>query len=204
MARPVNPAPETIDEVVRLYESGVTQTKLADLYDVTQPTIKRWLERGTGEKIPGRGRGKRINPGKDLLDEVAELYSNGMSKRALSRKYKVSDTTIKKWIDEQTGAKEKARQERDRTIKELHEKGLTPAQICKGLGLSQSTTYRVLGIVGEDYAAKVEATREWAAAFAREWDEACRRLQGGKRNEILVGDSYRECKHPHEAVKTGR
>lgn len=78
---------EMIDEVVRLYESGMTCSKIGDKFDCSWMTIDRRL-RERGVKIRCRGAHERIDA--DIEKQICEAYESGITNRKIAERFGIA------------------------------------------------------------------------------------------------------------------
>jgi transposase len=88
-------SPNQVDEIIRLYKSGVVCEKLAPMFGVSTPTIAKLLRRNNIAKNkyttnPGT-RGK-ISP--DQEKEIINMYNGGFQRTEIASKFNVTPFAI--------------------------------------------------------------------------------------------------------------
>ena len=87
--------PEGKDNIVRLYESGLTMKAVALQLYVSETWVRKVLvERG----ITARRRNWIVDP--SMRAEIAKAYVAGATSAALAKTYKTSPRTIARWVRE--------------------------------------------------------------------------------------------------------
>jgi predicted DNA binding protein len=76
-----------VAELVTAYEAGIGVLDLAQLFGIHRDTVSKILTRAMVEK-------RKPEPLGGRLDEFLDLYANGMSVYAISKKFGVAQSTI--------------------------------------------------------------------------------------------------------------
>ena len=87
--------PEGKDNIVRLYQSGLTMKAVALQLYVSESGVRKVL---VGRGVPARRRNWIVDPAKRA--EIAKAYVAGATSAALAAKYKTSPRTIARWVRE--------------------------------------------------------------------------------------------------------
>lgn len=87
--------PEGKDNIVRLYQSGLTMKAVALQLYVSESGVRKVL---VGRGVPARRRNWIVDPAKRA--EIAKAYVAGATSAALAAKYKTSPRAIARWVRE--------------------------------------------------------------------------------------------------------
>ena len=93
---------EKTDQIVELYESGVSITKLSKMYSSSQSTIRKFLE-SSGVKIRNAHEGITAlseRKYKRKLEDIISAYKSGMSIKEIETTYHTHQRTIYKILEE--------------------------------------------------------------------------------------------------------
>ena len=141
-------------EIVKEYEAGISQAKLARKYNVSDFTIRMRMSQYCQET--GREKPKGLCTKKDLpIEEIVIKYESGMLQSQLAKEYNVSSATISTRISEyyqKTGRKKtpKTYHRKKLPMEEIikkYESGISQAQLAEEYNMSQS----VIGIRISEY-----------------------------------------------------
>lgn len=135
--RPWRPK-EFIDEVVRLRkEEGLTPPEIASILNVSLKYVHSTLDRRAIKDTSIKHVRKQLE-----LDprHIKELYQSGTSLPEIAEQYNVNPLKIRRIIDRLPERK----LSRDLNIVNMYKKGMSPLNIAKKLGLSDTTIYAVL------------------------------------------------------------
>jgi len=135
-----------IDEIIRKYEEGIAQYKIAYEYDVSETTIrtriKEYYKKTDKEKPDLRNKRKKLP-----IDEIIIKYTEGVSQYKIAKEYDVSEHTIHVMIKEYYEKIGKKRPDLRNKRKKLpideiirkYEEGIAGYKIAKEYDISQST-----------------------------------------------------------------
>ncbi len=79
------------------YKKGATLAELAEEYNVSTPTISKWLE-DSDEKIRRKPWGQKAAIFETHFKDIAEMYEAGAEKKTIAATFGVSNTTIHNWL----------------------------------------------------------------------------------------------------------
>lgn len=80
----------TIQQAVKMYESGASTLDVADFLGVSSPTATKWLR---AEGVTIRSVGRRLLVVPPNIDEAVKMYRAGQSSQAVGRYLGVSNHT---------------------------------------------------------------------------------------------------------------
>jgi len=141
--------PEFKQEMIEAYLSGTSFKKLAKLYDVSDVSIRNWVEKSGGTIRPGY-------PQYDLefKQKIADLYVSGLSTYRLQQDYHVDAHAISKWV--KAFGYDLVPRSRPRSIEfkrkmvDIYLAGTSSYQILKDYGISPENTCRWVKELGEE------------------------------------------------------
>ena len=82
------------DNIINLYKSGLSQSKIGDMYGTSREPIKRILKLYC---ITRNDKPNRFSM--DDMDKIITMYNNGLSTKEIGKLYNTTDETIRCWLD---------------------------------------------------------------------------------------------------------
>jgi len=126
---------------------GLSQSEIGEIFDVSQTTIKYWMEK---QNIKSRGPAGLKEPNFDM-DRCIELYKSGLGSRRVADKLDVDRSSVRRWLKEKnidihSSGMKKVNDELENKIVKLYDNGLTQKEISNkdDINVGQATISRVL------------------------------------------------------------
>ncbi len=118
---------------MKLYAKGYGYLRIAQIFDCTESTVRKWVEKAGLEKHPKPDHSKRKRR------NAVHFYQNSdVTVTACARKYKVSTKTMARWLRQEgvEARKPKGIFDRKGILNDL--KGMSGAAVARKHGCSQS------------------------------------------------------------------
>lgn len=141
-------APEREQEVIELYQREHCTRVVADVFGVSDETIRRILKRnGIPRRKPKREKPKAENPNNKPKgidrEQVKELFQAGLSISAIARQLGCTDNTVYHHLEKlglyKVGQRKAENNALIPQILELHHQGMSDYEIAAVVGISSST-----------------------------------------------------------------
>lgn len=134
-------------KIISLYNSGLTQSKIGELYDVTEETIRKILQ---ANNVATRKKyAQKIN--EKQCAEIVKLYQQDVSTIKLAKQFNVQKSTIQKILEKNKidikGAKyfnKKITLEQEAEIMDYYNKGFSISKTSQLVNVNRSTIKLVL------------------------------------------------------------